>query len=295
MTTRRLIASVTVSACALVLAAVLAVRSFPLEARSEIQDSSTQAAATVPVQIINGGEHLLHGDLPEYPPRAFEQRIEGDVILDLTVDERGEVSDARVVSGPEELRRNALESVLRWHYSPDAIRSSSTQVALRFRAVEAEVLRGFATVAGREEAERERRQEIEVLVERFKRQQREFEKAAADPATPDGQKIEGKLKLVETEKLIEQLVARRSGTEAPDVERNIGVAGTGRLSQIRTERVPPAMVEEIRTRAGISIGDLVNEAAAKRIKEAAVSIDEHLRVSFMRDKEGGFVLLIVAP
>jgi hypothetical protein len=55
------------------------------------------------------------------------------------------------------------------------------------------------------------------------------------------------------------------------------------------------MVEEIRTRAGISIGDLVNEAAAKRIKEAAVSIDEHLRVSFMRDKEGGFVLLIVAP
>ena len=47
-------------------------------------------------------------------------------------DDRGEVSDARVLSGPEELRRAALESVLQWHYSPEAMRSTSLQTTLRF-------------------------------------------------------------------------------------------------------------------------------------------------------------------
>ena len=47
-------------------------------------------------------------------------------------DDRGEVSDARVVSGPDELRRAALESVLQWHYSPEALRSTTLQATLRF-------------------------------------------------------------------------------------------------------------------------------------------------------------------
>ena len=51
----------------------------------------------------------------------------------MTLDDRGEVSDARVLSGPEELRKATLEAVLQWHYSPAAIRSTVTQATLRFR------------------------------------------------------------------------------------------------------------------------------------------------------------------
>ena len=50
----------------------------------------------------------------------------------MTLNERGEVSDARVLSGPEELRRATLESVLQWHYSPAALASTVTQATLRF-------------------------------------------------------------------------------------------------------------------------------------------------------------------
>ena len=32
----------------------------------------------------------------------------------------GNVSDARVVSGPEELRKTALQSVLQWHFARES-------------------------------------------------------------------------------------------------------------------------------------------------------------------------------
>ena len=118
MTTRRLIASLMLSTVALAVAGVLAVRAFPLQANAAAPSSGG------PVAIVKGGEHLLHGGLPEYPRRAIDQQVDGDVDLEVTLDDRGEVSDARVLSGPDELRKAALESVLNWHYSPAALRSS---------------------------------------------------------------------------------------------------------------------------------------------------------------------------
>jgi TonB family protein len=58
-----------------------------------------------------------------------------------TIDAKGEVSDARVLSGPDELRKPALLSVFEWHYQPgpsqvlitirfgEGAAASSTQVA----------------------------------------------------------------------------------------------------------------------------------------------------------------------
>ena len=121
MSTRRLIASFTVSAAALAVAATFAVRSFPLEAQGKAAADTGE-----PIQVVSGGEHLLHGGLPHYPRRAVDRKIEGDVVIDMTLNARGEVSDARVLSGPDELRTAALEAVLQWHYSPAAMSSTST-------------------------------------------------------------------------------------------------------------------------------------------------------------------------
>jgi TonB family protein len=51
---------------------------------------------------------------PFYLP-ANEQ-ADGTVALDIDVNERGEVTDARVLSGPQQLRKAALMQVLNWHY-----------------------------------------------------------------------------------------------------------------------------------------------------------------------------------
>ena len=152
MTTRKLIASLTASAAALALAATFAVRSFPLEAQGRMVTTSDE-----PIQLVQGGEHLLHGARPEYPRRAIEQKVEGDVQVEMTLNERGEVSDARVLSGPEELRKATLESVLQWHYSPGALASTVTQATLRFHV----------PPGGFEEEKKEELEELTVSLHKF--------------------------------------------------------------------------------------------------------------------------------
>jgi protein TonB len=54
------------------------------------------------------------------------------VVVEASVDSKGEVTDARVVSGPLELRRAALQSVLQWHYSTDQGLPPSVRVIIHF-------------------------------------------------------------------------------------------------------------------------------------------------------------------
>jgi TonB family protein len=53
-----------------------------------------------------------------YPEEARKNGIEGKVTLSIIVDQRGKVSEAKVLSGPTELQSAALESVRMWQYGP---------------------------------------------------------------------------------------------------------------------------------------------------------------------------------
>ena len=56
------------------------------------------------------------------------------------------------------------------------------------------------------------------------------------------------------------------------VERDADVRkfdGTARLSQVRTERVSPAVAYEVLARAGVKLGDALTEDTARRIREIA--------------------------
>src|SRR5262249_10266249 len=72
------------------------------------------------VSVDLAGAALLHRTSVGYPPAARERGVQGAVILEAKLDSSGAVSDAHVVSGPDELRRAALESVLQWHFAKDA-------------------------------------------------------------------------------------------------------------------------------------------------------------------------------
>lgn len=83
------------------------------------------------------GMKLLFQVPPIYPAEAKLKKIEGTVVLDVDVDQQGMVADARIVSGPVELRRAALQAVLKWQFvpQPQAVRTS---VTLNFRLPEDE-------------------------------------------------------------------------------------------------------------------------------------------------------------
>src|SRR5262249_22846787 len=70
------------------------------------------------VSVDMGGAVLLHGSQVRYPEELIAKGVRGTVSLEATVDNTGQVIDARVVSGPNELRRAAFASVLNWHFAP---------------------------------------------------------------------------------------------------------------------------------------------------------------------------------
>jgi TonB family protein len=311
MTTRRLLLSLAASAAALLLAATLAGRSFPLEAREQ-----PAPAGGGPVQIVKGGEHLIHGDVPEYPHRAIERRVEGDVVLDLAVDDRGEVSDARVLSGPDEFRKAALEAVLGWHYSPSAVRSMSIQATLRFhvpppeteadraklrykvfamksnedgnagRMMEIEPERAVAfKIREVERGEPVSEQQTEHLIEELKH-------AITDSETSTAQREELKAKLHMTmEGLAKQEALRQNPEMREKVERS---AGPLRLAHVKTERVSDEAVNEVMARVGLKIGDTVTEDSLKRLRAAASDVDEHLHVEFANDGNGSLTVMMIS-
>ena len=297
MTTRRLIASLTVSSAALALAATVAVRSFPLEAQGTV--GFAQESAGSPIQIVKGGDHLLHASFSEYPRRAIEQQVQGDVVLDLVTDDRGEVSDARVLSGPEELRRAALESVLQWHYSPDALRSTTLQTTLRFSlpAGDSEREARAHTLRAKHEDDEKANDSPAARAEHV---MKELSEALQDPSASDQQKDEWKRSYAEKATLLEKI--RADLAEGRESVYTIRTApgrplfeGSPRLVQIRGERVTPATMNELTRRAGIHLGDQISEETAKRIRDVATSLDEHLRVSFRGDDKGGVILMVLNP
>lgn len=55
---------------------------------------------------------------PNYPRKAFDRRIEGVVLLEILIDERGRVARARVLESVPELNEAAVKAVKKWRFAP---------------------------------------------------------------------------------------------------------------------------------------------------------------------------------
>lgn len=98
---------------ALPLVVGLAVWQFPLNAApQEVSDGAG-------VDVKAGYYKVLHRTGVAYPLEAAGQS--GQVIVSVSVDEKGEVTDAKVVSsqGPDAFRKAVLSSVLNWHFATE--------------------------------------------------------------------------------------------------------------------------------------------------------------------------------
>jgi len=134
MSKLRLSSSMAAFSAALVLAAWLGVKSFPLQAPPQEKQDSKIDAPGVAVQ--PSPVAVLHRTPVAYPKEALARRIQGTVVVEVSLSATGTVSDARVLSGPEELRKAALQSVLQWHFSSNSQVSTKTQVTVDFHLPE---------------------------------------------------------------------------------------------------------------------------------------------------------------
>ena len=65
---------------------------------------------------------------PVYPAIAQSARVQGDVVIEATIDEEGKVADARVVKSVPLLDQAALDAVRQWQYQPSLLNGVPTPV-----------------------------------------------------------------------------------------------------------------------------------------------------------------------
>lgn len=71
---------------------------------------------------------LIRKVLPEYGALARNARVEGDVILEVNVDEEGNVAAVRVIKGHPLLEAAAVQAVRQWKYSPTLLNGEPVPV-----------------------------------------------------------------------------------------------------------------------------------------------------------------------
>lgn len=68
---------------------------------------------------------------------AKMQRLQGEVLLDVSIDDTGKVTKVAVVSGPAVFHQSAIDAVMRWRYEPARLNGQPTathaQVRVFFR------------------------------------------------------------------------------------------------------------------------------------------------------------------
>ncbi len=82
---------------------------------------------------VGPGGTILNRTGITYPGIPGQAPVEGTIIVELSLNEKGEVSDAHVQSGPEELRRAVLQSVLGWRYDLSKLPSRRAVVTVQFQ------------------------------------------------------------------------------------------------------------------------------------------------------------------
>jgi TonB family protein len=119
MSRSRIAAGVTAVCSTLLIAASVAVWMFPFVGQAQTSPDS-------PGVTVDAGATLLHR-APVHIPAG--STVTGTLTVLATLDAKGEVSDAHVLSGPDEMRKEALTSVLQWHYQPGP---TQAQITIRF-------------------------------------------------------------------------------------------------------------------------------------------------------------------
>ena len=80
---------------------------------------------------------LISSVLPVYPIGAIQAGVQGDVVIQTTIDKDGKVVEMHVVSGPTMLRQAALDALRRWKYEPSMLDGQPVavqmQVTIKFR------------------------------------------------------------------------------------------------------------------------------------------------------------------
>ncbi len=234
------------------------------------------------VQIDLGGAKVLERDGIEYPGSAWEHQIGGIVLAEATLSGDGSVSDARILSGPVELRKAVLQSLLGWHFAA-APAGSTLQVSVNFQWEQAQqghekdirrnvVLRGQngTVYSFRVPQEEPTAGAVSLL-------QQTIENAERNNA-PAGQLAELRSKLEQEIKMQAELHV-------------YGEQGS-RVARIEFSGLTEQQQKQVSERMSVHVGDQLTEAGQLELIRAVSAADPPVSLSLGRDENSRLVIRI---
>lgn len=72
----------------------------------------------------------IYRPAPVYPPLAKQSRLSGAVVVDTILDEQGNVTNMKIISGPPLLYQAALDALSKWRYEPTYLNDQPVSVQL---------------------------------------------------------------------------------------------------------------------------------------------------------------------
>ena len=96
--------------------------------QDEAQRPGTDPGKRGPISagVLNGKAISL--PKPDYPPDARAAGAEGVVVIQVTIDEQGNVTDARAISGPKQLQEVSINAALQAKFSPTLLSGEPVKV-----------------------------------------------------------------------------------------------------------------------------------------------------------------------
>lgn len=70
----------------------------------------------------------IHDEQPHYPREAREKGIQGDVLLQATIDTKGNLANLKAVQGDPILVKAAVDAVKKWKYRPFILKGEPVEV-----------------------------------------------------------------------------------------------------------------------------------------------------------------------
>ena len=246
------------------------------------------------VKVDLGSAAVLHRTPVPFPPEIKQQGITGTVQLELTLDDGGNVADARVLSGPQELRKTSLESVLNWHFTKDAGRGARlVTISYSNNAKQVQIseppssapattwTRAFVNVADSDNVPvtigLTRRQQLERQIQDVKKQA----SVAEYSGVPESERAALKLRMAE---LVRTLNATPfEGRENPRTVKMAEVAGRP-VKAIAAFGLAEAARADLLSRLPVRVGDILSSESLEATREAVREYDEHLAVSIVLNR-----------
>jgi len=250
------------------------------------------------IKVDTGGAAVLHREPVEYPRAAIEKGIQGTVTVEAILDASGEVTDAHVLSGPQELRKAALQSVLEWGFQGGPA-GSSRQVSIEFQippeGAQKEPLHEFRVLlnaANGNNQVAERRADVQKLESEMDEFKAQYKGKLQPGASPE---LEARYA-----EMAAKLDAARYGLkEAQD--RATGVVPVrpsvvGHIVKIINVNIPSdTQRASLSARLGIHVGDTLTGEAMEDLTKTLREIDQHLHAGYTLTQDGQVEIRIMGP